>query len=78
MDVDKPKAESKGFELPWVSPPDSIRAPGAGAIAPACVAAALNGRPRAQVEKYRPSLIKDIVGNNEAVARLQKAFSDLQ
>jgi replication factor C subunit 2/4 len=24
-----------------------------------------------QVEKYRPTLIKDIVGNNEAVARLQ-------
>ncbi len=27
--------------------------------------------PCLQVEKYRPTLIKDIVGNNEAVARLQ-------
>ena len=32
--------------------------------------AGLTWRP-AQVEKYRPALIKDIVGNVDAVARLQ-------
>jgi hypothetical protein len=32
MDVDRPKAESKGFDLPWVGRPSSIWAPGAGAI----------------------------------------------
>ena len=26
---------------------------------------------RLQVEKYRPSIVKDIVGNTEAVSRLQ-------
>ena len=36
-----------------------------------CGQDAVGAPPRPQVEKYRPTRIKDIVGNTEAVSRLQ-------
>ena len=71
MDVDKGKASSssKSYELPWVwakavLPPQlnpESRSETAGDSLKPCT----------QVEKYRPTLVSEIVGNREAVERLQ-------
>lgn len=64
---DQQQRPSSGYELPWVSKP----------CAPQRHSCRLSS-PRAssdcmwlQVEKYRPKLVKDVVGNVDAVARLQ-------
>ena len=70
MDTDRPKqptaSSSKSYELPWVS--DYRRQAGSTLCLQSCWG---HSPVQEQVEKYRPTLISEIVGNKDAVERLQ-------
>lgn len=85
MDIDKgkgrasdaPSTSGKAFDLPWVSRLTEC----SSLVTHARTSAVFQNRDNhilskaclapTQVEKYRPHLIKDIVGNADAVDRLQ-------
>ena len=70
MDVDKGKASSssKSYELPWVWT-WAVTHLRLNPLSPRQLVTACS--PGTQVEKYRPTLVSEIVGNREAVERLQ-------
>ena len=83
MDIDKGKAvagdgpstSGKNFDLPWVSSARHWKTDSVFVAASVCLSHRSDIGNKAnnpvQVEKYRPQLVKDIVGNVEAVSRLQ-------
>lgn len=80
---DGPSTSGKNFDLPWVCAKDykgrfcGVTCPYSGPVRTTQPKLGFNGHLRThficmfQVEKYRPQLVKDIVGNVEAVGRMQ-------